>query len=387
MEYPNIILKKDKDRSLLRKHRWVFSGAIAETSTEPEEGAVVNVYNAQGKFLARGLWGKGSISVRILTFEDERLNQDFWNRKLESAYRCRTNSGLTENQTTTLYRLVHGEGDDLPGLIIDMYENTAVIQPHTPGYAPFWELIQGALQQLYKNSLKTVFVKPHYKVDAFYLTENPSKTGLAKENGIQFHIDWEKGQKTGFFIDQRDNRSLLGNLSKGKSVLNTFCYTGGFSLYALKHGASQVVSVDSSALALEQLEENLKLNQLNGNRHVAVKADVLDYLKEEGNQYDIIVLDPPAFAKHMSARHKAVQAYKRLNAQAMRNMKKGGLLFTFSCSQVVDKSLFNGAVMAAAIEAGRSVRILHQLHQPADHPINIFHPETEYLKGLVLFVE
>ncbi|MFN3918559.1 MAG: class I SAM-dependent rRNA methyltransferase [Flavobacteriales bacterium] len=387
MEIAKIYLKKDKERSLLRKHRWVFSGAIKTLPEYLEEGTLVEVRSHQDKFLAKGFWGKGSISVRVLSFVNEDFNQHFWNNRIKSAYDSRKNAGVVNNEQTNLYRLIHGEGDALPGLIIDLYESTAVIQTHSAGYEPYFENIQKAIQNAFGSTVVNFYIKPHFHSASHYLGKSNASKGIAKENSISFYIDWEKGQKTGFFIDQRDNRELLGRLSKGKSVLNTFCYTGGFSLYALKHGASQVVSVDSSALAIEQLEENLSLNGLKNKKHTSIKADVLEYLKEEGNQYDIIVLDPPAFAKHMSAKHKAVQAYKRLNAQAMKHMKKGGLLFTFSCSQVVDKGLFNGAITAAAIEADRTVRVLHQLHQPADHPINIFHPETEYLKGLVLLVE
>jgi 23S rRNA (cytosine1962-C5)-methyltransferase len=387
MEIAKIHLKKDKERSLLRKHCWVFSGAVSNPAENLTDGSLVEVYSHQHKFLAKGFWGKGSISVRVLSFTEQDFDQEFWNNRINSAYQARKSAGLVNHEQTNLYRLVHGEGDGLPGLIIDLYGTTAVIQPHTAGYEPHLDYIRKAVEFVFDGEIVNFYVKPHFQSDAKYLGKKTEAKGVAIENGISFHIDWEKGQKTGFFIDQRDNRELLGRLSNGKTVLNTFCYTGGFSLYALKHGANQVVSVDSSALAIEQLEENLILNGFNSQNHRSVKADVLEYLKEEGNQYDIIVLDPPAFAKHMSARHKAVQAYKRLNAQAMKHIKKGGLLFTFSCSQVVDKPLFNGAITAAAIEAGRTVRILHQLHQPADHPVNIFHPETEYLKGLVLLVE
>jgi 23S rRNA (cytosine1962-C5)-methyltransferase len=321
-----------------------------------------------------------------LSFQAVEFDKAFWTNKFRNALECRKMSGILSNENN-MFRLIHGEGDGLPGLIADVYDKVIVLQPHVAGYDKFYNQICEALTGIFPNTLKSIYLKPHTDHANKTLWGETISSGIALENGIRFAINWETGQKTGFFIDQRENRKTLAKLSEGKTVLNTFCYTGGFSLYALKGGATEVVSVDSSETALNLLEENLKLNGFEKLNHQSIKADVLEYLKNEEKSFDIIVLDPPAFAKNTGAKHKAVQAYKRLNEIAIRKIKKGGLIFTFSCSQVVDKDLFLGAVTAAGINAGRQVRIIAQLHQPADHPVNLFHTETEYLKGLILCVD
>ncbi|WP_215226137.1 class I SAM-dependent rRNA methyltransferase [Echinicola shivajiensis] len=391
--YPKIILKKGKEISLKRKHHWVFSGAIAKTADNLENGQLVSVYSNKQEFLGIGHYQVGSITVRIISFKDRLIDHNFWEEKIRAAYDMRSKIGLTESQATNVYRLVHGEGDQLPGLIIDFYNGTAVIQAHSIGMYQHRNDIAEALKLVYAEGLDAVYDKSaetlsknQVKAENQFLFGSP-KTNLVKEYNSNYEIDWEKGQKTGFFIDQRENRNLLGNYSKGKKVLNTFCYSGGFSIAALQAGAKEVHSVDISAKAIELTEKNLKLNPNLTGKHESKVADVVKYIREIEQDYDVIVLDPPAFAKNMKARHNAVQAYKRLNAEALKHIKPGGILFTFSCSQVVDKALFAHTLTAAAIEVGRNVKILQYLSQPADHPINIFHTETEYLKGLVLYVE
>ncbi|MBI1267735.1 MAG: methyltransferase [Cryomorphaceae bacterium] len=389
----DIILKARKEQSLLRFHPWVFSGAIGG-QVNFQEGDFVRVVAASGQILGYGHFTPNtSIAVRLTHFGNEEPSENWIRERLQSAYDLREQIGLADNPNTNTYRLVHAEGDLLPGLIIDHYDGVFVIQAHSSGMYQLRHKISEALQEIYGNRCKAVFdksaetlAKSKLVAENGYLFGSSPETHQAKENGLEFRIDWEGGQKTGFFIDQRESRKLLGEMSKGKSVLNTFSYTGGFSLYALQSGATKVHSLDSSARALEIANENAALNGYS-DRHDIIQADAVQYLKNLGEEYDIIVLDPPAFAKHLSARHQAVQGYKRINSLAMRQMKPGGLLFTFSCSQAVDKQLFNSTIVAAAIEAGRKVRILHQLHQPADHPVSAFHPEGEYLKGLVVRVD
>ncbi len=388
-----VILHPGKEKSLLRRHPWVFSGAIREMKGEPKEGDLVSVLNHRGKVLATGMYGTGSIAVRVLDFSEVLIDESFWMQRLSRAWELRKTLGLAENQHSNIFRWVHGEGDGLPGLIIDVYGDVAVFQPHQAGMYHHRESIAHAMMSVAGKHIKAVYCKgieSHGPNDSFtsdYIVGESTCPVIALEYGNQFKIDWERGQKTGFFVDQRENRRLLGSLSKDKKVLNTFSYSGGFSVFALQGGAKLVHSVDSSALAIEWCDENVALIDRPVGKHESLKADVLQYIKDLPEDYDIIVLDPPAFAKNLKARHRAVQAYKRLNAAAMRQIKPGGLIFTFSCSQVVDKNLFHGSVLAAAIESNRKVRVLHQLHQPADHPINMFHPEGEYLKGLVIQVD
>jgi len=386
-----IQIHKHKINSIERKHPWIFSGAIKSDVTELLDGDVVSVFDNKNNFLARGHFQHATISVRVLTFEDIELNQEFFNKKIANAVELRTKLNLIRKDSN-ICRLVHGEGDSLPGLIIDFYNGVAVIQCHSIGMYNSVELIGEALKNALKKDLKAIYSKSSDTLPQRaegkdgYLFGECETPHIALEYGVKLQIDWIHGQKTGFFIDQRENRFLLGKYSKGKKVLNTFCYSGGFSLLALQEGASLVHSLDSSKKAIALTDANVELNQFEP-KHKSIVADAMDYMKNLEEDYDIIVLDPPAFAKHRDKRHKAIQGYKRLNAHAIRQIKPGGILFTFSCSQVVDKFLFTNTVIAAAIEAGRSVRILEQLHQPADHPINAFHPEGEYLKGLVLQVD
>jgi 23S rRNA (cytosine1962-C5)-methyltransferase len=393
MNFPKLILQKGKEVSLLRRHHWVFSGAVARMEPGIENGDLVSVFSSKNEFLGIGHFSQGSIMVRIISFEEKRIDVDFWREKIASAFQVRVALGLTENPETNVYRLIHGEGDGLPGLIIDFYKGTAVIQAHHVGMHRHIHEIAEGLRVIYGATLKGVYDKSaetlpkNLGIESNEWIWGKAESDLVQEYGATYRIDWEKGQKTGFFIDQRENRKLVSRYSKGKKVLNTFCYSGGFSVLALQEGAAEVHSVDISAKAIELTEENIRLNGGFSGKHESVVADVVKYIREIGEDYDVIILDPPAFAKNLKARHNAVQAYKRLNAEALRKIKSGGILFTFSCSQVVDKNLFTHTVTAAAMESKRKVRILHQLSQPADHPINIFHPETEYLKGLVLFVE
>lgn len=388
----NIVqIHKNKINSIERKHPWVFSGAITSDTKELKDGDVVTVCDAKNRFLARGHFQHATISVRILTFEDQELNQDFFNQRIANAVELRNKLNLITKKSN-ICRLVHGEGDSLPGLIIDFYNGVAVIQCHSIGMYNSVELIAEALKAALGKTLTAIYSKSSDTLpqraegkDA-YLHGTCETPHLALEYGVKLQIDWVTGQKTGFFIDQRENRFLLGKYAKGKKVLNTFCYSGGFSLLALQEGADLVHSLDSSKKAIVLTDANVELNNF-GSKHKSIVADAMDYMKDLEEDYDIIVLDPPAFAKHREKRHKAIQGYKRLNAHAIRQIKPGGIIFTFSCSQVVDKYLFTNTIIAAAIEAGRNVRILEQLHQPADHPINAFHPEGEYLKGLVLQVD
>jgi len=387
---PEITLKKGKETSLLRRHPWVFSGAISSDTKALLDGACVRVISHSGSYLGTGHFQHGSISVRILTFEEEPLDQKFWNLRIERLIALRKTLNLLE--PSGICRLCHGEGDELPGLIMDYYNGTVVLQCHSVGMLFHLDAIKTALQQGLGSDFKALFHKSSDTLpkrqehqDGYLYGDCPTPH-VALEDGIKYAIDWVGGQKTGFFIDQRDNRSLLGKMAPGKTVLNAFCYSGGFSLQALKNGAKRVYSLDSSAKAIALTEQNLALNAFH-ERHVSVVADAMEFLKELPEPFDIIVLDPPAFAKHLDKKHKAVQGYKRLNAHALRQIKPGGILFTFSCSQVIDKELFQHTLISAAIDSGRKVKVLHQLHQPADHPIGAFHPEGEYLKGLVLYVE
>ena len=388
--YKEVILKKNKEESILRKHPWVFSGAIDLIDEEIIDGELVSVYDSRKRFLAIGHFQNATIAVRIVSFEEREVNQKFFNEKIGNAVQLRKNLGLF-SPDNSICRLVHGEGDGLPGLIIDFYENVAVVQCHSIGMYHSLSFINKALQKniselqaVYLKSSDTLHNKEIAK-DGFLLGD-VSVPHLAKERGICFSIDWITGQKTGFFVDQRENRTLLGTYAKGKKILNTFCYGGGFSLSALHAGAKEVHSLDSSKKAIELTDANIALNKFKG-KHKSIVADTMEYLKNIDNSYDIIVLDPPAFAKHRDKRHQAIQGYKRLNEMAIKAIKPGGIIFTFSCSQVVDKYLFTNTVIAAGINSGRNIRILEQLHQPADHPINAFHPEGEYLKGLVIQVD
>lgn len=392
LPYPIIKLGKGKEISLLRRHHWVFSGAILEKDEALKNGELVQIHSFKGEFLGIGHFQYGSIMVRIISFQEELIDAYFWQKRLSDAYQVRKSIGLVNAEETNVYRLVHGEGDGFPGLIIDFYNGTAVIQCHQIGMYKHVKEIANALKTVYGDTLDCVYDKSAETLPKNIGVENrivlgEPKTTQVLEYGCAYEIDWEKGQKTGFFVDQRENRNLLGLYAKGKKVLNTFCYSGGFSVAALKAGATEVHSVDISAKAIELTDKNVALNIGFNGKHASIVADVVKYIREIDLDYDIIVLDPPAFAKNMKARHNAVQAYKRLNAEALKRIQKGGILFTFSCSQVVDKKLFADTVTAAAFEAKRNVRILHYLSQPADHPINLFHTETEYLKGLVLYVE
>lgn len=392
--YKQIFLMRGKEESLKRFHPWIFSGAIHHMDEGIEEGETVRVITAAGEFIAVGHYQIGSIAVRVLSFEDIEINTDFWCERLQSALDVRIGVGIADSPTNNTYRLVHGEGDYLPGLVIDCYGSTAVMQAHSVGMHVCRNEICQALVQVMGDRIANVYYKSEttlpYKADLHQ--ENGFLVGgdasnVAMENGLKFHIDWLRGQKTGFFVDQRENRSLLEQYAKGKSVLNMFCYTGGFSVYAMRGDAKQVHSVDSSAKAIELTNDNVALNFPGDARHEAFCEDAFKYLDEHDQQYDLIVLDPPAFAKHRAALRNALKGYTRLNVKGLQRIKKGGILFTFSCSQVVTKDNFRNAVFTAAAQVGRKVRILHQLHQPADHPINIYHPEGEYLKGLVLYVE
>jgi len=383
-----ITLKAGKERPVLRFHPWIFSGAIATASAQPDDGDVVTVVDSRGTFLGRGHFQNGSISVRILSFTDTPVNQQFWSNRIAAAFEQRKTMGFP-SKNTNCFRLIHGEGDGLPGLIIDIYAHVAVVQCHSVGMYRSRAMISEALMQHGKGILEAVFDK---SAESLGLSEGNGflygKTEAVEvlENGYLFKIDFERGQKTGFFLDQRDNRDLLAKYSSGKRVLNTFCYTGGFSVYALGAGAKLVHSVDASKKAIDLCNLNVELNPTFEGEHLAFTADVPEWLKTCTDKYDVIILDPPAFAKHQEARHRAVQAYKRLNLAAMKAIDSGGILFTFSCSQVVDRDLFRHTITAASIESGRRISVLHQLTQPADHPVSIYHPEGEYLKGLVLLI-
>ena len=390
----SVILKRGKEESLLRFHPWVFSGAIADIKGEPDEGDVVDVYTHEGKWIAVGHIQVGSIAVRVLSFKHEPIDADFWYRRLSVAFELRRSLGLTDREDHNIYRLVHGEGDNLPGLVIDVYGHTAVLQAHSVGMHCNRMDIADALMRVMGDRIKGIYYKSEttlpFKADIDrgngYIMGGPTDD-TPLEYGMKMPVDWISGQKTGLFIDQRENRALLERYSKGRSVLNMFCYTGGFSLAALRGGAKLVHSVDSSARAIELTVGGVEDNFPGDKRHAAFAEDAFKYLERMDPVYDLIILDPPAFAKHKDALKHALIGYRRLNQKAMEKIQPGGILFTFSCSQVVTKDQFRMAVFTAAAQAGRSVKILYQLHQPADHPINIFHPEGEYLKGLVLQVE
>ena len=397
-----VYLKRGKEESLLRFHPWVFSGAIQQADEGIGEGEVVRVVNSQGDFIAVGHYQMGSIAVRVLSFHDESIDEMFWGRRLASALQVRLSIGLADNPQNNTYRLVHGEGDLLPGLVIDVYGQTAVMQAHSVGMHISRDAIARQLVKVMEGRIAHVYYKSETTLpgkmradetglsddgELSYFIYGGSDDNTAMENGLLFYVDWLRGQKTGFFVDQRDNRLLLERFAKGRRVLNMFCYTGGFSFYAMRGGAELVHSVDSSAKAIELTNRNVELNFPGDKRHQAFCEDAFRYLEQAGSQYDLIILDPPAFAKHRGALHNALKGYTRLNYKAFQKIQSGGILFTFSCSQVVTKDHFRNAVFTAAAQAGRQVRILHQLHQPADHPINIYHPEGEYLKGLVLYVE
>jgi 23S rRNA (cytosine1962-C5)-methyltransferase len=391
--YKQIQLKRGKEESLKRFHPWVFSGAILRADDGIEEGELVRVVTEKGDFIAVGHYQQGSIAVRVLTFSDVAIDDEFWRSRLSSALQMRLAIGIADNADNNTYRLVHGEGDLLPGLIIDVYGETAVMQAHSIGMHLCRKEVANALIEVMQQRVKHIYYKSETTLpfmtadDMNGFLYGGSEDNIATENGLKFRVDWLRGQKTGFFVDQRENRSLLEHYSKGKRVLNMFCYTGGFSFYAMRGGAELVHSVDSSAKAIELTKANVELNFPDDPRHDAYCEDAFKYLERAGSDYNLIILDPPAFAKHRGALHNALKGYTRLNQKAFEKIEKGGILFTFSCSQVVTKDHFRNAVFTAAALAKRKVRILHQLHQPADHPINIYHPEGEYLKGLVLYVE
>lgn len=392
--YKNLYLKRGKEESLKRFHPWIFSGAVQKIEGEPEEGEVVRVLTSEGQFIAVGQWQIGSIAVRVMSFEDEPIDAGFWRKRIKIAYELRRAIGVAGREDNDTYRLIHGEGDFLPGLIIDVYGKTAVMQAHSVGMhvnrmdvaRAVVDMSGGAIENVYYKSETTLPFKADLGQENGFIIGG-SQVNIAEENGLKFYIDWLKGQKTGFFVDQRENRALLERYAKGRAVLNMFCYTGGFSVYAMRGGAKLVHSVDSSAKAIDLTNRNIELNFPGDERHKAYAEDAFKYLDAMGGDYDLIILDPPAFAKHKEALRQALKGYTRLNAKAFEKIKHGGILFTFSCSQVVSKEHFRMAVFTAAAQSGRRVRILHQLHQPADHPINIYHPEGEYLKGLVLYVE
>lgn len=391
--YKQIRLRKGKDESLRRFHPWVFSGAILSMDDGIEEGEIVRVVTISGDFIAVGHYQQGSIAVRVLSFRDVVVDDEFWTSRLQSALQMRQAIGVADNPENNTYRLVHGEGDNLPGLIVDIYGDTAVMQAHSIGMhlmrkqiaKSLAAVMQGRIAHIYYKSETTLPFMAADDMNGFLL--GGSNDNIATENGLKFRVDWLKGQKTGFFVDQRENRSLLERFARGRRVLNMFCYTGGFSFYAMRGGAELVHSVDSSEKAIDLTRQNVELNFPGDARHKAFCEDAFKFLERAGDNYNLIILDPPAFAKHRGALHNALKGYSRLNQKAFEKIEKGGILFTFSCSQVVTKDHFRNAVFTAAALAKRKVRILHQLHQPADHPINIYHPEGEYLKGLVLYVE
>lgn len=393
MEYKRVFLKKGKEESLKRFHPWVFSGAIAKMDNGVEEGDIVAVYSYSGEFIAMGHFQIGSITVRVLDFVQRDIDADFFFNRLQKAFDLRKSIGLIRPDNNA-FRLVHGEGDFLPGLVVDVYDRTAVVQAHSPGMHFARNIIAEALLRIADGLIKNVYYKSEttlpYKAQLDPQNDyivGGFETNVAVENGLKFHVDWLKGQKTGFFVDQRDNRSLLEHYANGRSVLNMFCYTGGFSFYAMRGNAKLVHSVDSSAKAIQLTNENVELNFPGDPRHQAFAEDAFKFLNNMDDKYDLIILDPPAFAKHKSALKNALIGYRKLNAKAFEKIRPGGILFTFSCSQAVSKEQFRLAVFSAAAMSGRRVRILHQLTQPSDHPINIYHPEGEYLKGLVLYVE
>jgi 23S rRNA (cytosine1962-C5)-methyltransferase len=393
-EFTRIYLKPGKDQSLKRFHPWIFSGAIQRMEGKPAEGDMVSVYSNKNEFLGLGHYQIGSITVRMVSFTEMAPGTDFWKNKIKKAWDLRQEIGLGDNRLTNVFRLIHAEGDNLPGLVVDYYNGTAVIQMHSVGMYHIRNLLVKALYEVLGDKLEAVYDKSEktlpYKADIQPVDELVSgipKTNIVSEHGLKFKVDWESGQKTGFFIDQRENRLLVQNLAGNRDVLNMFCYTGGFTVYALRGGAKMVHSVDSSAKAVELTNDNVELNFPGDKRHEAYMADGIEFLKNIEGRYDLIILDPPAFAKHRQALPQALQAYKRINTRAFEQIRSGGIVFTFSCSQVVSRERFRESVFTAAAISGRSVKILHQLTQPFDHPVNIYHPEGEYLKGLVLYVE
>ncbi len=394
---PRAIIYRKKVDAVQRFHPWIFSGAIAKMQGEVQDGDLIEAYSEDGKFLAMGLWGLGSIAIKVLSFQPVETIQQLLRDRLNQAYALRKQLGLIDNSETNCYRLINSEGDSLAGLIIDMYGDTAVLQCHALGIYRYRREIAEILKEIYRGGLQAVYDKSSATLsrksqtqsqDGLLIGDRSNESAEVLEYGHRFIVDWERGQKTGFFLDQRENRCLFGKYAKDKKVLNTFCYSGGFSVYAVAGGAKEVHSIDSSVKAMEWTDRNIAAN-FDAERqaiHTSFTGDVFDFLKQCDRDYDAIVLDPPAFAKSLSARHSAMQAYRRLNLQAMSKLKSGGLLFTFSCSQVVNVENFTGAVTAAAIESGRTIRILDHLNHPADHPTSIFHPEGSYLKGLVLSV-
>jgi 23S rRNA (cytosine1962-C5)-methyltransferase len=390
-----VTLKPAKEKSLLRKHPWVFSGAIKNVEKDTKDGSIVEIFSNKEKYLATGHYNEGNISVRIFDFERQEINEEYWKKKIKKAYDLRKNT-IEISSTNNVFRLVHAEGDQMPGFICDIYNRVAIFQFHSIGMWKHKEVFTKivlellSLDVIYDKSEKTlpkIYIE-EFKIQNSYLFQKKEITNTKViENGNEFLIDWENGQKTGFFIDQRENRQYLGELAKDKKILNTFCYSGGFSIYALNNGAKEVHSLDSSKKAIDLLEDNLNFISDFKDNHRSIFDDAKDYIKNLNDQYDIIILDPPAFAKHMKVKHKALQGYKRLNTRAIEQIKPNGILFTFSCSQVIDNNLFRHMVLSSAIAARRNVSIIKQMHQPADHPVNIFHPESEYLKGLVLKVE
>lgn len=396
MHTATVYLKRGKEAAVKRFHPWIFSGAIHHMDGQPKDGDWVQVMSHKNEIIATGHYNNGSIMVRILAFGETEIGDDFWNDKLKAAFAKRKSIVNLQNTKTDCFRLIHAEGDNLPGLIVDIYGEVAVLQCHSIGMhkdrkkiaAAILEQSEGLIKHIYDKSVE-VLPKPYsFNFKNGFMGEGREEVSQqVEENGHSFLVNWETGQKTGFFLDQRDNRKLLGEYAKGKTVLNTFCYSGGFSIYALNAGAISVHSVDISQKAMDLTDQNVKLNAPFDGKHVSYTQDVMKFLKENGETYDVVIVDPPAFAKNLRKRHNAVQGYKRLNALALKRVKKGGIMFTFSCSQVVDTLLFQNTIVAAALETDRKVSILHRLTQPADHPVNLFHPEGAYLKGLVLYVE
>lgn len=388
---PTVVLIPQRIQSIQRRHPWIFSGALKKMPEELADGEVVAVVDKEGNELAKGHFQHGSIAVRVLTFDGDEIDQQFYNKRIGHAVALRKSLNLLRPDNN-IFRIVHGEGDELPGLIVDYYAGVAVIQCHSYGMYRHVDLIAQALKNVLGDDLAAVYHKSsdtlpgREQVSDGYLIGEAETPHIAIENGVKYNIDWITGQKTGFFIDQRENRAILGKYAQDKKILNTFCYSGGFSLSALENGAAEVHSLDASKKAIALTDANVELNDFVP-KHTSIVADAMQFIRDTGEEYDLIVLDPPAFAKHRDKRHQAIQGYKRLNAMAISHIRPGGMLMTYSCSQVIDKQLFTNTIIAAAIESGRSVRILEQLHQPADHPINAFHPEGEYLKGLLLQID
>lgn len=388
MNLPKIKLKKNKEDAVKRFHPWIFSGAILHKDDSINNSSLVKVYDFNNNFLGIGYYQESNISVRLITYNDEEINREFWKNKIEKSILLRKNLGLLNSEETNMFRLIYAEADNIPGLIADYYDGNIVLQSHTQGIYNFVEELSSILKEILSDKIKSIYHKSN-KVSSenSYLYGKVEDECIALENNNKFIIDWEKGQKTGFFLDQRDNRSLLGKYSKDRKILNTFSYSGGFSIYALNNDAKEVHSVDSSKLAMELTDKNVLINN-NSDRHKSFTKDVFEFLNEsENNYYDIIILDPPAFAKSTNAKHNAIMAYKRLNLIALDKIKKGGMIFTFSCSQVIDKETFFNTVFSASLLAKRNIKVLHQLNQPSDHPFSIFHKEAEYLKGLVLYID